>query len=101
MNSENGKKAIPWYPIALVVGMVLSAIVTYYSSQISFAEELGNRPTRTEMQQQLTEIKEIIVREVKEIKDQQKVDAASYARQQQAVRQDIRELTRLVIERLG
>ncbi len=42
MSIENGKKPIPWYPIALVVGMVLSAIVTYYSSQISFAEELGN-----------------------------------------------------------
>ena len=38
----------PWYPIMAGTGMVLAALVSYYSSQVSIAAELGDRPTRAE-----------------------------------------------------
>ena len=100
MSIENGKKVVSLHTVVIVVGMVVAGLASYYSSRVGLAEELGDRPTRAEVQQQLTEIKETIVREVKDIKDRQETDAENYTRQQGEVRQDIRDLTKIVIERL-
>ncbi len=86
--------------ILIVFGMVFTGMASYWTNRVSITSAIGDRPTRAEVQQQLTEIKETIVREVKDIKDQQETDAENYTRQQWEVRQDIRELTKIVIERL-
>jgi len=78
---------IPWYPILFATGLVITATVSYYSSQISLAEELGDRPTRHELNGHVQELKEIIIREVQEIKEQQK-----------EVRQDIRDLRQVILD---
>ncbi len=97
---ENGKRSISMQSIVIVAGMIVAGLASYYTSRIGLAEELGNRPTRAEVQQQITEIKETIVREVKDIKDSQAEDAKQYQSQQQEVRQDIRRLTDIIIEKL-
>lgn len=90
--------SFPWQPILWGVGIVAMGTVSYFSSQVSIAEELGDRPTRFEVQQQITEIKEIIVREVKEIKESQSKDAQEYQSQQREVRQDIRDLREVIVQ---
>lgn len=92
--------SFPWQPAMFVAGITVAAIASYYSSQISLAEELGDRPTRSEMNGHVQELKEIIVREVKEIKDSQAKQGQQYQDQQKEVRQDIRRLTDIIIEKL-
>lgn len=60
---------IPWYPLAFIGGLVLAAMVTYYSSQISFAQALGNRPTRIEVTEQIAKVYSAFVREMDGVKD--------------------------------
>jgi len=97
---ENGKRSISMQSVVILAGMVVAGLASYYTSRIGLAEELGDRPTRAEVQQQVTEIKETIVREVKNIKDSQAEDAKQYQSQQQEVRQDIRDLRDVIIQNI-
>ncbi len=54
------------------VGMALAALVSYYSSQVSVAAELGDRPTRAEMRETIQEYTSIVQRELDTIKESQK-----------------------------
>jgi sensor histidine kinase YesM len=90
----------PWQITLIVAGMAVAGLASYYTSRISLAEELGNRPTREEVNGHVQELKEIIVREVTEIKEQQKSDAEHYQEQQGEVRQDIRDLREVIINNL-
>ena len=94
---ENGKRSVSLQSALIITGMVIAGLASYYSRGIGLTEELGNRPTRAEVQQQITEIKETIVREVRDIKDSQTKDAQQYQSQQQEVRQDIRDLREVII----
>lgn len=97
---ENGKRSVSLQSVLIVAGMVIAGLASYYSSRVGLAEELGDRPTRAEVQQQVTELKETIVREVKDLKDSQEKDAQQYQSQQKEVRQDIRRLTDIIIQKL-
>ena len=90
--------ATPWYPILFGFSLALTATVTYFSSQISIASELGDRPTREEMNGHITELKETIIREVKDAKEEQQTSNAAIREQQRETRQDIRELRQLIID---
>ena len=90
--------SIPWYPILFGVGLTLTATVSYFSSQISLASELGARPTREEMNGHITELKETIVREVKDAKEEQKADYQDIKEQLRETGQDIRELRQVIID---
>ena len=88
----------PWYPILFGVGIVLAATVSYFSSQISLAEELGDRPTREEMNGHIATLQETIIREVKDAKEEQKADYEDVKEQQAETRQDIRDLRQLILD---
>ena len=94
--------SFPWQPVTYGIGLILTAIVVYYSSQVSLAEELGDRPTREEMNGHITELKETIVREVQEAKEQQATDYGRIEKQQAETREDIRtlssDLRRLILD---
>ena len=90
--------AIPWYPILFGVGLALTATVSYFSSQISLASELGDRPTREEMNGHIEKLEETIVREVTEVKEQQKANYEDVKEQQSETRQDIRDLRQLILD---
>lgn len=87
-----------WQPIIFVAVIVSAATVSYFSSQISLAEELGDRPTREEMNGHITELKETIVREVKEAKQEQKNNYEDVKQQQSETRQDIRDLRQIILD---
>ena len=89
-----------WQIGLIAGGMVLAGLASYTTSRIGLAEELGDRPTRAEVNDHVQELKEIIIREVAEIKEQQKDDAKFYQAQQGEVRQDIRRLTDFIIEKM-
>ena len=89
---------VPWYPILFATGLVITATVSYFSSQISFAEELGNRPTREEMNGHIARLQETIVREVQEAKEEQKNDYEDVKQQQRETRQDIRDLRQIILD---
>lgn len=65
-------KTFPWYPLVFGVGIVLAGMVSYYSSQVSIAAELGNRPTRVEMREAIKEYTVTVQRELDTIKESQK-----------------------------
>ena len=65
-------KTFPWYPLVFGVGIVLAGMVSYYSSQVSIAAELGNRPTRGEMREAIKEYTVTAQRELDTIKESQK-----------------------------
>jgi len=90
--------SIPWYPILGVITIVLAISGSYVSSRISLAMELGDRPTREEMNGHVNKLEETIVREVKEAKEQQKSDYKRIEKQQSETRQDIRELRNLILD---
>ena len=90
--------ATPWYPILFGTGLVLAATVSYFSSQISLASELGDRPTREEMNGHITELKETIVREVKDAKEEQRESNNAIREQLRETGQDIRELRQIILD---
>jgi len=94
--------SIPWYPILTISAVALTALVSYYSSQISLAAELGDRPTRQEMNGHITELKETIVREIQDVKDQQRDDIKRVQDTQdenhKETRQDFRDLRQIILD---
>ena len=58
-----------WYPIVSGIGIVLAGIVVYYSSQVSIAAELGDRPTRAEMKATVQAYHFAVQRELDTIKE--------------------------------
>lgn len=59
----------PWYPIMAGAAMVLTALISYYSSQVSIAAELGDRPTRAEMRDTVKGYTDTVQRELDTIKE--------------------------------
>jgi len=90
--------SFPWQPIIFVGVIISAATVSYFSSQISLASELGDRPTREEMNGHIEKLEETIVREVKEAKEQQKTNYEDVKEQQRETRQDIRDLRQLILD---
>ena len=88
----------PWYPILGIVTIVLAVSGSYLSSRISLAEELGDRPTREEMNGHITELKETIIREVKDAKEEQRSDYEDIKEQLRETGQDIRELRQVILD---
>ncbi len=62
------------------------------------AMELGDRPTREEMNGHITELKETIVREVKDAKEEQRSNYQTIKEQQRETRQDIRDLRQIILD---
>ena len=64
---------ISWPPIIIAAVIFIAGIVgSYYSSQISIAEDLGKRPTREEVKEEIKGYHEQVKREVDDIKESQK-----------------------------
>lgn len=78
--------------------MLFTGMASYYANQVGIASAMGDRPTREEVNGHVQELKEIIVREVAEIKDQQKTANQAYQTKQAEVRQDIKDLHEVIIQ---
>ena len=95
---ENGKKSFHWQTYLIVVGMIFTGMASYTTVRVSIAEDLGDRPTRAEVDKHVGEIKHTIETRIKEIREQQKLDAQGYRDQQKEIRQDIRDLSQAIRE---
>ena len=54
-----------------VIALVVAGVVSYFGSQIAVTKELGERPTRQEMEKKDREIREDIQQQLNDIKNGQ------------------------------
>lgn len=87
-----------WYPIVGAITVAVAVGGSYITSRISLAEELGDRPTRSEMNGHISKLEERIVQEVKDSKEQQQEQYIVIRDQQKETRQDIRDLRQLILD---
>ena len=87
-----------WYPVVGAVTILLAVGGSYITSRISLAEELGDRPTRAEMNGHIDKLEGRIIQEVKDAKEEQQAQYIVIRDQQKETRQDIRDLRQLILD---